>query len=132
MLRDEMPSDDKLYTYLHASDAYIYYGRVSIDGVGVSSCVTTCLGAGRPVLVPGYCNFFDLLGKEVIKYGDFEDLEQKLRGIFDGTEIVKKSLVAAESYAIRNSSKEVASRFIRLFEELRGERNTRQLKQKSL
>jgi hypothetical protein len=80
------------------------------------------------VLVPGYCNFFDIAGKEVIKYGDFEDLEQKLRGIFDGTESVEESLVAAEGYAIRNSSEEIASQFIKLFEELRGERRTRQLK----
>jgi len=128
MLRDEMPTDDKLYTYLHASDAYIYYGRVSIDGIGVSSCVTTCLGAGRPVLVPGYCNFFDIAGKEVIKYDDFQDLEQKLRGIFDGTESIGESLAAAEGYATRNSSAEIASQFIKLFEEPRGERRTRQLK----
>jgi hypothetical protein len=132
MLRDEMPTDDRLYTYLHASDAYIYYGRVSIDGIGVSSCVTTCLGAERPVLVPCYCSFFDLAGKEVIKYSDFQDLEHKLRGIFDGSESVKASLAVAEEYVTRNSSVKVASRFIKLFKELRGERNTRQLKQKSL
>ena len=119
MLRDEMPTDDKLYTYLHASDAYIYYGRVSIDGIGVSSCVTTCLGAGRPVLVPGYCNFFDLAGKEVIKYGDFQDLEHKLRGIFDGSESVEESLAAAEEYAARYSAHEIASQFIGLFEKIK-------------
>jgi GDP-mannose:di-myo-inositol-1,3'-phosphate beta-1,2-mannosyltransferase len=119
MLRDEMPTDDRLYTYLHASDAYIYYGRVSIDGVGVSSCVTTCLGAGRPVLVPGYCNFFDLSGKEVIKYGDFDDLEQKLRAIFDGTESVRESLAAAKEYATGNSSARIAAQFIKLFEKIR-------------
>jgi glycosyltransferase involved in cell wall biosynthesis len=127
-----MPTDDRLYTYLHASDAYIYYGRVSIDGVGVSSCVMTCLGGGRPVLVPGYCNFFDLSGKEVIKYGDFEDLEQKLRAIFDGTESVKESLAAAEEYTARYSAYEIASQFIELFERIRGERRARQPKRKSL
>lgn len=132
MLRDEMPTDDKLYTYLHASDAYIYYGRVSIDGIGVSSCVTTCLGAGIPVLVPGYCNFFDLAGKEVIKYSDFQDLEQRLRDIFDGSGSLQESLSAADEYATRNSSVVVASQFIKLFEELRGERVTRQQKQKGL
>lgn len=132
MLRDEMPADDRLYTYLHACDAYVYYGRMSIDGVGVSSCVMTCLGAGRPVLVPGYCNFFDLSGKEVIKYVDFGDLEQKLRGIFDGAEGYRENLMAAEEYTIRNSSVEVAPQFIRLFEALRGEHKTRQLRWKRL
>jgi hypothetical protein len=119
MVRDEMPTDDRLYTYLHASDAYIYYGRVSIDGVGVSSCVNTCLGAGRPVLVPDYCNFFDLSGKEVIKYGDFKDLEQKLRAIFDGTESVRESLAAAKEYVTGNSSARIAAQFINLFEKIR-------------
>jgi len=132
MVRDEMPTDDRLYTYLHACDAYIYYGRVSIDGVGVSSCVTTCLGAGRPVLVPGYCNFFDLSGKEVIKYGDFKDLEQKLRAIFDGAGDVGKSMAAAEEYSARYSAHEIASQFIELFERVRGERRARQPKRKSL
>jgi len=119
MVRDEMPTDDRLYTYLHASDAYIYYGRVSIDGVGVSSCVNTCLGAGQPVLVPGYCNFFDLSGEEVIKYGDFEDLDQKLRAIFEDTDNVKQSLAAAKEYAARNSGSQIATRFIELFENIK-------------
>jgi hypothetical protein len=132
MVRDEMPTDDRLYSYLHACDAYIYYGRVSIDGVGVSSCAMTSLGAGRPVLVPGYCNFFDLSGKEIIKYGDFADLEHKLRAIFDGTESAKESLAAAEEYVARYSAHEIASQFIKLFERVRGERRARQPKRKSL
>jgi hypothetical protein len=132
MLRDEMPTDEQLYNYLHASDAYIYWGRVSIDGVGVSSCVTTCLGAGRPVLVPGYCNFFDLAGKEVIKYGDFQDLEQKLRDIFDGAGYIKESLLAAEEYAVNNSSEAIAEQFIGLFERLKGEQTPRHRRPKRL
>jgi hypothetical protein len=120
MVRDEMTIDDRLYTYLHASDAYIYYGRTSIPGVGVSSSTATCFGAGRPVLVPGYCNFFDLSGKEVIKYDDLQDLEHKLREIFDGSESVKESLLAAEEYATGNSSSKIAMQFIELFEKIKG------------
>ena len=70
------------------------------------------------MLVPGYCNFFELSGKEVIKYGDFEDLEQKIRAIFNGDEVVKRSLAAAEKYASRNSGAKIATRFIELFEEV--------------
>lgn len=118
LVRDELPTEEQLYTYLHASDAYIYWGRVSIEGVGVSACVATCLGAGRPVLVPGYCNFFDLAGKEVIKYVDSQDLEQKLRGVFEGTQDVKESLAAAEEYAAKNSGRAVATQFIELFQKI--------------
>lgn len=123
LLRDEMPMVERLYTYLHASDAYVYYvrkGEVKIEGVGVSSSVATCLGAGRPILVPSYCNFFDLSGKEVLKYRDLQDLEQGLQDVFDGAESVKESLRVAEEYATRNSSREIAARFIELFSEVRG------------
>lgn len=117
LLRDEMPTVERLYTYLHASDAYIYYvrtGELKIDGVGVSSSVATCLGAGRPILVPNYCKFFDLSGKEVIKFGDLLDLEQRLREVFEGAESVKESLSAAEEYATKNSEREIAAKFIKL------------------
>ncbi|MBM3157244.1 MAG: hypothetical protein FJ004_08165 [Chloroflexi bacterium] len=121
LMREEMPSDDRLYTYLHASDAYIYYGRVSIEGVGVSSCVATCLGAGRPVLVPGYCNFFDLSGEEVVKYSDLTDLEQKLRDIFNEADNIKMGLAAAHRYVSANSAPRIAEQFLRVFEEIKAE-----------
>jgi hypothetical protein len=132
MVREDVPTEEQLYTYFHASDAYIYYGRVGIEGVGVSSCVTTCLGAGRPVLVPGYCNFFDLAGKEVIKYGDLHDLEQKLRDIFDGKKYVRESLAAAKEYALRNSGQAIAAQFIELFERVKVNSTARQRKRKAL
>jgi hypothetical protein len=119
LLKDEMPTTEKLYTYLHACDAYLYYGRIGV-GVGVSSCVATCLGAGRPVLVPGDCNFFDLSGKEVIKYNDLQQLEQRLRDIFEDAGYVKESLAAAEEYATRNSDFEIANQFIELFNKFLG------------
>ena len=119
ILRNEMPSEDRLYTYLHASDVYVYYGRISV-GVGVSSCAATCLGAGRPVLAPSSCKYFELSGKEVIKYGDLAELEQKLRDIFNSTEYVKESLKAAEEYTARNSGTEIAKQFIELFNRIAG------------
>jgi hypothetical protein len=115
-VRNEMPTDDRLYTYLHASDAYVNYGRIRIDGVGVSSSVAECLGAGCPVLVPGYCNFFDISGKEVIKYNDYQELEQRVRDVFEDAEYIEEHLKAAEEYATVNSAPYVAEQFISLFE----------------
>ena len=120
ILRNEMPSEDRLYTYLHASDAYVYYGRISV-GVGVSSCAATCLGAGRPLLVPDSCKYFELSGKEVIKYRDLQDLEQRLRDVFDDAGYVKESLEAAEEYSARNSGYEIAKQFTALFNKVLGE-----------
>lgn len=121
LIREEMPSEERLYTYLHASDAYVYYVRptdLKTVGVGVSSSVATCLGAGCPTLVPACCNFFDLSGKEVIKFGDLPDLRQRLQIVFENTDSVKESLAAAQEYVIRNSSHRIAAQFLRLFEEL--------------
>jgi glycosyltransferase involved in cell wall biosynthesis len=114
-----MPLEGRLYTYLHACDAYVYYGRISV-GVGVSSCAATCLGAGRPVLAPGTCKYFELSGKEVIKYSDLQELEQRLRDVFNGAEYVKESLKSAEEYSARNSGTEIAKQFIELFNKILG------------
>src|SRR4030042_2004443 len=114
-VRNEMPAHDRLYTYLHASDAYINYGRVKIDGGGVSSSAAECLGAGCPVLVPGYCNFFDISGKEVVKFSDYQELEQRVRDVFEDAEYIKEHLKAAEEYATVNSAPHVAEQFISLF-----------------
>ncbi len=123
LLRDKMPPVDRLYTYLHACDAYINYVRgneFKIQGVGVSSSVCMCLGAGCPVLVPSYCNFFDLSGKEVIKYDNLQQLGQRLRDVFEGAEYVKESLAVAEEYSTRNSGTEIAKQFIELFNKILG------------
>lgn len=122
VLKEEMPKEDELYTYLHASDVYVYYGRDRIPGVGVASSVAACLGAGRPVVVPGYCNFFDLSGKEVIRYNNLDELELRLREAFEEAESVKESLAAAREYAARNSSHQVAAQFIDLFRKLQSSR----------
>lgn len=118
IVRDELPTTAGLYTYLHASDVYVHYVRgdeFKTQGVGVSSSVATCLGAGRPVLVPSYCNFFDLSGEEVIKYGDRNQLEQRLRDVFEDAPYIKENLLAAEQYATRNSGSAIARRFLDLF-----------------
>ncbi len=125
LLRHEMPSPEKLYSYLHACDAHIYYLRndeAKAYGIGVSSSVAACLGAGRPNLVPDYCNFFSLSGKEVIKYNDFRSLEQRIQEVFQNRENIKESLAAAEQYAKKNSGEEVAAQFLKLFAEIRDKR----------
>jgi hypothetical protein len=73
------------------------------------------------VLVPGYCNFFDLSGEEVVKYGALTHLEQKFRDIFDGAESIKRSLAAAHKYASAYSAPRIAEQYLRLFEKIKAE-----------
>lgn len=128
LLRHEMPTMERLYRYLHASDAYIYYLRtddMKAFGVGISSSVATCLGAGRPILVPDYCNFFALSGREVIKYHDLENLEVKLRAVFEDKEYVRQTLEAAQEYVATNSAERIAHQFLELFSRINNRMETR-------
>ena len=57
---------DYLYTYLHASDAFIIH-KDSTEAVVVSSTVYACLGSGCPILAYG-TNFFESFNEgEIIK-----------------------------------------------------------------
>ena len=127
-IRDEMPGIEQLYSYLHASDVYLYYVEQTaekIKGVGVSSSVATCLGAGLPVLVPGYCNFFDMSGNEVIKFDNLWELEQRLRDAFQETPAIKESLAAAEVYVNTNSGSKIAAKFMEMFDQILGKSLTK-------
>jgi len=104
---------DKLYTYLHASDCLLVH-KDSAEAVVVPSTVYLCLGAGRPILAYD-TNFFTPFDKEVLKYSSLSDA---LEDVFEERENVKTVLMKAEEYVRRNSSFEVAKRFIDLFEEL--------------
>jgi hypothetical protein len=115
-LRRGVASTERLYTYLHASDALIF-AKPTAEAIVVSSTVFECLGSGCPILVVD-SNFVDTLSDEVLKFRDFKELEERLTDIFEGRENVKRCLRAAETYVINNSSQVVGKRFIALFESL--------------
>ena len=108
---------DVLYTYLHASDVLVI-DKDNAPGIVVSSTAYLCLGSGCPILVHD-TNFFDTLGKEVIKYESAEDFLQKIEDIFNMKQNVVMTLQAAEKYVRENSGWEIGKRFIELFEALR-------------
>ncbi len=111
-------STERLYTYLHASDAVIFT-KPTAEAVVVSSTVFTCLGSGCPVLALD-SNFVETLSNEVLKFKDFKELEKLLIDVFEERENVKECLKAAEAYVMKNSSYEIGKRFITLFESLGG------------
>lgn len=115
-LRKGIASTERLYTYLHASDAAILH-KPPAEAIVVSSTVFECLGAGCPILAYD-SNFVETLSNEVLKYKDFEELEERLVDVFEGRKNVKESLKAAEACVMKNSSYEIGKNFIALFESL--------------
>lgn len=116
-LRKGPVSIDLLYTYLHASDAFIIH-KDSAEAVVVSSTVYACLGSGCPVLAYG-TNFFENFNEgEIIKYKSPKDLSRKLEDVFEGRENVRLTLRKAEEVVRKDSSYVIGKRFIDLFEKL--------------
>jgi len=103
----------ELYTYLHASDALLLH-KDSAEAIVVASTANLCLGSGCPILAYK-TNFFETFDREVIKYSG---LGEALVDVFEEREKVKMTLHIAEEYVNRNSSHEIAKRFIQLFESL--------------
>ncbi len=102
-----------LYTYLHACDCLLIH-KDSAEAVVVSSTAFLCLGAGRPILAYN-TNFFATFDKEVLKYSS---LSEALEDVFEEKDNAKLVLKTAEEYVRKNSSIEVAKKFIELFESL--------------
>ena len=80
----------------------------------VSSTIYRCLGSGCPILAHD-TNFVENFGEEIIKY---KRLSSSLKEVFEGTTRVKMALRKAEEFVRRNSSYEIGTRFIELFEKL--------------
>jgi len=119
-LRYELASIDRIYTYLHASDAYLIHKQKEEIRKGeavVPSAILMCLGALTPVITSDteFVWFFD---KEVMKYSNKELLKELLIKVFKGDKIVNHTLISAEEYAIKHSPRKIAGEFIKLFEEL--------------
>nr|MDO8043987.1 hypothetical protein [Candidatus Baldrarchaeota archaeon] len=115
--RYEAPSIERLYTYLHASNAVLLY-REPVNGyIPVSSTVCLCLGALRPILCPNI-NFFETFEDEVIKYSSFRELKERLIDVFENRGI-NRVLKAARKYVNENSAEKVARRLLELAESSR-------------
>lgn len=117
VFRCEAPSIERLYTYLHASDAVLFHREPADGYIPVSSTVCLCLGALRPILCPDI-NFFETFEDEVIKYSNFKELEERLEDVFENRG-VDRVLRAAKRYVDENSAERVAQRLLELAESSR-------------
>jgi glycosyltransferase involved in cell wall biosynthesis len=115
-IREEQPNLEKVYEYLHASDALVLH-RESTDGVVISSTVYQCLGAGCPIVALN-SNLFEAFGNEILKYNDLKGLKGCIIDIFEEWERYKTSKLEAERVVKENSSEVIATKFIELFASL--------------
>ena len=119
-LRYELASMERIYTYLHASDAYLIHKQTDEIRKGeavVPSAILMCLGALTPT-VTSDTEFVWFLDKEVMKYSNEDELLKLLTRVFEGDEVVKQTLKSAEEYTIKYSPKKIAEEFIKLFNQL--------------
>ncbi len=115
-IREESPDIKRLYDYLHASDAMILH-RKSIEGVVHSSTTYQCLGSGCPIVALN-SNFFEPFSEEILKYDDLDELKKCLTDIIEEKERYRTAKLAAERVVKQNSPKNIATKFIKLFESL--------------
>jgi len=123
--RDELPLTSKLDKYFHASDVYIFYKpkyEFKPGQIMVSSSILSYLGTLTPILAIG-SPYIQLLGGAIMRFSNMEELKDKLVSVFEGKPMVKRTLMDAEKYVIRNSKEKVAQEYIKLFNKLMRNRN---------
>ncbi len=112
-IRKESPDEERLYEYLHASDALLLQRR-STDGVVVSTTAFQCLGSGCPILASD-SNFFENMDEVVLKYHNFSELKENLLDVFNKGERYRKTKKEVERFLKENSAEKVALRYIEFF-----------------
>lgn len=116
IIRKEVLEQKMIYEYLSAADAMIF-GKHSVEGAVLSSTAHLILGSGCPIIARD-SSFFELMGKEVLKYKDLEEFKECIVSAFEKDEKYEKSRKAAKEYVKKNSSNTVAEEFIKLFNKL--------------
>jgi len=119
-IRQESPSIERLYDYLHASDVLIIH-RSQCNGVVVSSMAYQCLGSGCPILASN-TNFFETMKDVVVTYSDSEEFKVNLMDILTEGEKYRASQSALDAFLRLNSAEAIARQYIDLFEIMLEER----------
>jgi len=117
-LRYEVPSTDRLYTYLHASDCLLVHRKdVGKGEVVVSSVIYMCLGSLTPIVATA-TRYVEMLKNEVIRYSNLYELKDKLIGIFENRDFVNRTIKEAERRVKEDSAEKVANEYVRVFDSL--------------
>jgi len=119
-LRYELAPMERIYTFLHASDAYLLHKQREEIRQGeavVPSSILMCMGALIPIITSD-TEFVWFLDKEIMKYPNKDELCSRLINVFEGDKVVNETLRNAEEYVIKHSPEKIAGEFIELFERL--------------
>ena len=117
-LRYEVPSTNRLYTYLHASDCLLIHRKdVGKREVVVSSAIHMSLGSLTPIVTTA-TRYVEMLKNEVIKYSNLYELKDKLIGIFENSNFVSRTIKEAERRVKENSAVKITDEYVRLFDSL--------------
>ncbi len=119
-IRQDAPSLELLYQYLHASDVLILH-RQPCEGAVVSSAAFQCLGSGCPILASD-SPFFETLKEVVITYSNFEEFKTHLIDVLNRGERYQTSQRALTEFIRRHSAEAVAKEYIDLFHAIQEER----------
>ncbi len=116
IIREEAPSTNRLYKYLHASDLLLYY-RKPISHIVVASTIFQCLGAGCAIL-GNKTKYTELFDNEIFKYDNEKEMKTNIKEIFNQTDKYFSVIESAKKYVLKNSSKNIAQKFIDLYKKL--------------
>ncbi len=112
IFRQESPPMERLYKYLHASDAILIHRPPASDYSPTSSTVHLCLGGMHPLICPEN-NVFEIFDRAVIKYSNLAELKGRLLDIVEARGI-DSIIEAARKYVMENSAGNVAKKLVKL------------------
>jgi len=115
-LREKILDMGELYSYLYASDLFLY-NKPSLPTVAVSSTAYQVLGSACP-MVALHSNFVEEFGKAIMTYEDEKGMIANIKSVFGEDKKYKELLKEQKKYVEENSGIRIAKRFIELFKKL--------------
>lgn len=117
-LREKVLDMGELYTYLYASDLFLY-NKPSLPTVAVSSTAYQVLGSGCP-MVALHSNFVEEFGKAIMTYEDGKGMIANIKSVFEEDERYRELIKEQKKYVDENSGIRIAKKFMELLKKIGG------------
>lgn len=113
--RKEAPDIKRLYDYLYAVDALIVNKEIMRKNIVISTTAFQCLGSGCPILAYASRLVEEFSDDVIIKYKVFDELEEKLKILFEDEEFRAGLQLAQKDFVERYSPDKIAEAYLKLF-----------------